>query len=167
MLPQQQTTQLSQTIAIQAVKALHDDNFTSIPGYCMRFARQVMESVGGRTQAVMDEYRRDTALHTMNALSGTFFDVWNKVGRPGFIPTSMHEGDLIFKGLATSGINGHVGIAVAGHRVGLPDIEFVIVENSSYHENPESYGTVHGAKGFRTVYMFGQCELIARLTETA
>lgn len=160
---------MSQVIALRAVEALRDDAFEGTHGYCMRFVRQVLEAVGGRTQAVIDEYRRGSARETMNAFDRTIFDVWNHIGIPGNYPKpgDMQEGDLLFKGLATSGINGHVGIAVSGHRVGLPLNMFVVIENSSFHDNPNSYGTVSGAKGFRTMDLFGSCELIARVTETA
>lgn len=141
--------------------------FSRTPGDCQMFAREVAENVGGSVGAAMDEYRTGSALGTMTNFQATPYNVWENIGAsddkpdPGF----LQPGDFLYKGQATSGPFGHVGIYIGTFKlVGQPALPCV-AENSSYHMDPDHMGDVSGAKGIRTLSAFGPFEMVVRLTQ--
>jgi cell wall-associated NlpC family hydrolase len=146
-------------IANKAQSAMDSSHFVDVPGCCQMFARQVAEAVGSEVGARMDEYRTGTAKATMENFRGTEFDVWER-GDGDF---ALQEGDFLYKGSATSGPAGHVGIVANGRREGLDGSVVIVYENSSYHEVPGHQGNIEGAKGWRTLDKFGPYEMVVRL----
>ena len=109
------------------------------PSMCQMFARMVLESLYG---TLFDEFRGATALASMQ--------LWREDGRYTLKPSSiLQRGDLLYKGLLTSGRAGHVGILGAGG---------MVYENSEVHYTPEH----KDARGTRSLAAFGQFELIVR-----
>ena len=144
-----------------------EPRFSGIPGHCQEFARDVSEAVGGSVGAAMDKYRTGSALGTMVNFEPTSYNVWENIGSsddkpaPGF----LQPGDFLYKGRATSGAFGHVGIYIGTFKLmGQPPLPCV-AENSSYHIDPDHMGNVSGAKGIRTLTAFGPFEMVVRLTE--
>ena len=92
-------------------------------------------------------------------------NVWANIGLANGAPKEgfIQAGDLIYKGTATSGPFGHVGIAF--HNIINGATALCVAENSSYHINPEHMGDVSGAKGWRTLPAFGPFEMIVRLNQ--
>ena len=155
-------------IAAKAIAALSDLNFVNIPGHCQEFARQVAEAVGGSVGAVMDTYRTGSALATMQNFQPTQYNVWENIGASGDAPDTgvLQPGDFLYKGSATSGPFGHVGIYIGPFKLQGQALAPCIAENSSYHVNPAHMGNVSGAKGIRTLSAFGPFEMVVRLTQT-
>lgn len=122
-------------IAAQAVRAVSDPRFEARPGWCQRWARQVVEAVaGGRFAAMMQGTARDSGLAARRL-------GWAVAGPP-------RPGDLLYK-LGAAGGYGHVGIVVEDGRV---------AENSS-----TAVGRVRGAVGYRTLAAYGRYDVIVRL----
>lgn len=149
------------TIAAICVAAFRDSDFTSDPGYCQQFAREVAERTGGVVAERMDQYRQGSALATMGAFGDSPYNIWERSS--GLALPTIQEGDFLYKGRLTSGPFGHVGIALNGRRVGLPGSVVCVGENSSYHMDPDNMGDISGAKGFRTLEAFGPFEMLVRL----
>lgn len=151
-------------IARVAFQAMSDGLYTPIPGECQMFARQVAEHSGEPAQEVMDTYRKSTAAQTWASFQGTHYAIWDTRKGGNFV---IQEGDFLYKSRAVSGFDGHVGIAVNGHRVGLPSDVIVVIENSHYHtQNAPVHaksGNVQGAKGWRVLDVFGEFSGIVRL----
>ena len=152
-------------LAIQAVKALRLPEFESEAGYCQRFVRQVFFSLYGQEYPYSNF--AGSALETMHNFASTKYARWNNIG--SVVPVErvkrmIEPGDYLYKGSATSGSFGHVGIAF-NNNTGLSTNGTVsVAENSSYHTNPAHDGNVSGAKGFRTLEEFGSFELLVRLS---
>lgn len=122
-------------IAEQAVRAVTDPRFEARPGWCQRWARQVVEAVAGqRFAAMMGPTARESGLAAQRL-------GWTVPGPP-------RPGDLLYR-LGGSGGYGHVGILVQSGKV---------AENSS-----TSVGRIRGAVGYRTLAQFGPYDLIVRL----
>lgn len=157
-------TKNGNAIASKALLAMHDPSFVDDPGDCQMFVREVVERCGVATyQRVMDAKRAGTALETMNNFAGTKYDVWNKVGIGGVPgPDLLLAGAILYKGDKTSGVNGHTGIVF--HNLINGKIAICVAENSSYHVihpgSGEGYGQGAGAKGWRTLALFGEVELV-------
>ena len=155
-------------IASKALAALSDPAFDNVAGHCQMFARQVAEAVGGSVGAAMDAHRAGSALATMQAFQPTQYNVWENIGAnndapdPGF----LQPGDFLYKGTATSGPYGHVGIYIGPYKLQGQALAPAIVENSSYHIDPNHMGDANpgGAKGIRTLAAFGPFEMVVRLT---
>ena len=156
------------TIAKKAIAALSDPNFAAQSGECQMYARQVAEAVGGSVGAAMDAHRAGSALATMQAFQPTQYNVWENIGAnndapdPGF----LQPGDFLYKGTSTSGPYGHVGIYIGPYKLQGQALAPAIVENSSYHIDPNHMGDASpgGAKGIRTLAAFGPFEMVVRLT---
>ncbi len=158
-------TQVSDAaIAEKALAAFSDPAFEGQPGYCQRFVRQVVESL--YPDASFDAYFAPSAVQSMMNFEPTRFNVWEEVGESGQFPDDgfIQAGDILYKGTATSGPFGHVGIAF--HNTIDGEAILCVAENSSYHMNPDHMGDVSGAKGWRTAAAFGPIEMVVRLTET-
>lgn len=145
-------------IALEAVHALGDPDFTGKPGECQKFVREVCEAAGEEARRVMDTFRRATARETMEAFRGTRYVVWVT----GQGPHAFQDGDLIYKGSQTSGPDGHAAIAVNGRHVGLAGTVLAVCENSHYQLNNPVH-RVQGAKGWREISRFGPYEMVVRL----
>ena len=161
------------TLARAAVAALRSGPFEAQSGYCERFIRQVVESV--YPNVAFDETFDGSASLQMHNLSGTRYVVKEDIGR-GFYPDSamILPGDLLFKGNATSGPSGHVGMFF--HETGLlrPDgstsVIDAVAENSSFHlvhpgRVPGLYAQIRNALGWRSLPKFGMVEMIVRLSK--
>jgi hypothetical protein len=146
------------TLARKALAALRDPRFEKQAGYCQKFCRQVVQSVFG---AKFDQYWAPSAYETMHNFWHTPYCVWKRGDEAHPV---IQAGDLLYKGVLTSGAHGHVGIAANGKLVGRSSSQIIVFENSSYHINPEHEGNVSGAKGWRTLEAYGRFEAIVRLT---
>lgn len=120
-----------------AVKAVTADGFETLPHYCQRWTRQVVETVYGK--------RFEDVIHKANAISAGL--ALRSAGYSIPLQNGSVPGDLLFK-LHGSGGDGHVGIRVLGNKV---------AENSSVHWDG------HDARGFRSLKEFGHFDLIIRL----
>ena len=161
------------TLARAAVAALRSGPFETQSGYCERFIRQVVESV--YPDIAFDQTFDGSASLQMHNLSGTRYVVKEDIGR-GFYPdpAMILPGDLLFKGNATSGPSGHVGMFF--HETGLlqsdgstPAID-AVAENSSFHlvhpgRAPGLYAQIRNALGWRSLPKFGMVEMIVRLSK--
>jgi len=152
-----------------AIAALPDPNFTGTPGNCQMFAREVAEAVGGDVESAMDEHRTGSALGTMKNFEPTAYNVWENIGSADDKPDAgfLQPGDFLYKGDATSGAFGHVGIYIGTFTLQGKSPCPCVAENSSYHINPDHMGDIQGAKGIRTLAAFGPFEMVVRLTEPA
>ena len=148
-------------IAEKALSAFTDPSFTGIPGQCEKFVREVVESLYPSTD--FDQYFGPTAVESMHNFEPTEYNVWENIGSNDDAPPDgfIQAGDLIYKGTATSGPFGHVGIAFHNTIDGATVL--CVAENSSYHIDPAHMGDVSGAKGWRTLPAFGPFEMIVRL----
>lgn len=154
-------------IATTALLAMHDSSYIDVPGDCEMFTREVVERCGVQLfQQIMDRYRAGSARETMNNFAGTKYAAWNKIGVGG-VPTAVLQvaGALVFKGDATSGPDGHVGMLF--HNMVNGQISVCVAENSSFHiihpGGGNGYGQGVGAKGWRTLEEFGKIELVVFL----
>ena len=153
-------------LARQALKALRSAAFTAESGRCEQFAREVFESLYPNAGAITQHFLA-TARVSMMSFRDSIYNVWDNIGgTPGAAPADgfLLPGDYLYKGLATSGLNGHVGIFF--HNAGL-HTESVpsVCENSSWHMTAGRVGNVSGAKGTRTLAEFGPFEMVVRLSE--
>ena len=157
------------SIAQTAIAALSDPNFTGVAGHCQEFAREVAEADGGNVAKAMDESKASSALQTMMNFCPTPYNVWENIGNSDDKPDSgfLQPGDFLYKGTATSGPYGHVGVFIGTFTLEGQSPAPCVAENSSYHMNPEHMGDVSGAKGIRTLAAFGSYEMVVRLTETS
>ena len=161
------------TLARAAVAALRSGPFETQSGYCERFIRQVVESV--YPDIAFDQTFDGSASLQMHNLSGTRYVVKEDIGRGFFAdPAMMLPGDMLFKGNATSGPSGHVGMFF--HQTGLlrPDgsvsVIIAVAENSSFHiinpgAAPGIYAQTRNALGWRNLLKFGYIEMIVRLSK--
>ena len=139
-------------IALKVVEALRDPSFTTQPGECQKFVREVVEQCGDAEDvAVMDAHRGATAKQTMLNFANTSFAIWSRVGVGGHPPEGVVKAGLIvYKGSATSGPDGHTGIAF--HNIIDGKSVLCIGENSSRHiRNPgifHNQAQTQGAKGW-------------------
>lgn len=132
---------MANTILANAAQgALAAQGFESQSGYCMRFVRQVIQSIYG---AKYDDYFKPSAYESMLAFRARHDLIHNPVD-------GSVIGDILFKGIKTSGKFGHVGIRIAGN---------LVAENSSAHTSEHD----REARGTRTLEAFGAYELIVRL----
>ena len=156
-------------IASKALAALSDPAFDNIPGHCQMFARQVAEAVGGSVGAAMDAHRAGSALATMQNFQPTQYNVWENIGASGDAPDPglLQPGDFLYKGTATSGPYGHVGIYIGPYKLQGQALAPCVAENSSWHMQPHPAGNISGAKGIRTLSEFGPFEMVVRLTMTS
>ena len=137
---------MNKKLATKAVEALTGPGFESRSGFCLRWTRQVVQSVYG---SKYDAYWTASATETMAKVKGSPYAV--KVDNT--LPAGGSQvGDILLKGTKTSGKYGHVGIRVIGNKV---------AENSSAHTS----GTDREARGLRSLDAFGSFELIMRLPE--
>lgn len=159
---------LGTTIANKAIAALSDPAFDNVAGHCQMFAREVAEAIGGSVGAAMDAYRTGSALETMKNFEPTQYNVWENIGSNNDSPESgfLQPGDFLYKGIATSGPFGHVGVYIGMFKLEGQISAPCIAENSSYHINPAHMGNVSNAKGIRTLSAFGPFEMVVRLTQT-
>lgn len=133
-------------LAQRATEALTaEKGFTKTPGMCQKWLRQVVQSLYGNTY---NRYFKASAYETMLAFENSPFAVKPENGS---LP-----GDILYKGRKTSGKHGHVGIRLTGNKV---------AENSSYHVLNDPPGKVD-ARGTRTLFQYGDYELIVRLPES-
>ena len=161
------------TLARAAVAALRSGPFETQSGYCERFIRQVVESV--YPDIAFDETFDGSASLQMHNLSGTRYVVKEDIGR-GFLadPAMLLPGDLLFKGPATSGPSGHVGMFFHETGIRRTDGSFPVIsavaENSSFHlVHPGAalgiYAQIRNALGWRSLPKFGMIEMIIRLSK--
>ena len=159
------------SIASKALAALSDPAFDNVAGHCQMYARQVAEAVGGSVGAAMDAHRAGSALATMQNFQSTQYNVWENIGSNNDAPDLgfLQPGDFLYKGTATSGPYGHVGIYVGPYKLQGQALAPCVAENSSFHINPDHMGDASpgGAKGLRTLSAFGPFEMVVRLTQTA
>lgn len=133
----------NQKLADAAVAGITNPNYEEAPGYCQRFAREVIEGVyGAKYSPNFQPSAKDTAYALLAAGLAMAAD---EAG-------TLQIGDVIYK-TTTAGPFGHVGIYVDQSR---------IAENSS-----TSIGRVQGAKGFRTPAQWGTPQVVFRITDTS
>ena len=111
-------------LAAVAKKAITSARFTSAPGMCQRFVRQVVQEAKGSRY---DVFHGVSAEQSRRAWSKTIYAVDPERGST--------IGDILYKRGTEKNPFGHVGIRIAGNRV---------AENSTVHDG------ANGAKGTRS-----------------
>jgi hypothetical protein len=127
---------MNEPLSTACKQGLSSPQTESLPHYCQRWARQVVQSLYA---AQFDAHWRENAIQTGFALANAGLSVPLTQGST--------VADLLYK-LRGSGGAGHVGIRIDGNRV---------AENSSVHWDG------HDARGIRTMKEFGHFDLIIRL----
>lgn len=117
--------------------------FVTSPGECEKFMREVVQSLYGD---LFDFYWGPSAYATMLR-----FQRDGKYSLPA--STLLQAGDIIFKGVKTSGPAGHTAMWIPAGVFG---------ENSSYHWLPESDNP--DARGTRSKAAMGLYECVVRLS---
>lgn len=133
-------------LAVVATNAVKAGPFTTIPGYCQAFVRQVLEKT---FDGKFDEYCGSSARASAFKWRDGSRDCYDVIFNPK--PEDTIEGDILYK---TGLPFGHVGIRVKGGPNGR------VAENSSTWR-----GRVRGALGFRDIYDFGPIQMLVRLND--
>lgn len=122
--------------------AVYDNRFSKQPGYCQRFAREVMQTLYG---PLFNDLHKGSAALSYAKWRYTKF----------YIPISRGSlpGDLLYWDAFGSNPYGHVAIRVVGNSV---------AENSIVHNDPQT-----GGKGFRALADIRKPSGIVRLPPTA
>lgn len=137
------TLKVDPALFVEAARgAMSRKQFTSVPGQCLHFVREVFNAC-----PVAHPFPVPPNGSAADAL------VWFR--KNGYLQTNVSPllpGDLLIKGAHEGAPDGHIGIYVGNSNV---------AENSS-----TKIGRVSGAKGFRTLAQFGHYDGVVRVSRT-